>query len=177
MAAAREPARPSAVERRPVTPPPTRTSLTRPRTGLPYSNLAPPAARLLGALVDLGVPVALYLLAGTGASMLRDAGNRPAVTVLLLGYLWMLGWVCWHVVAQVRTGQSVGKRLVHVRVVDATASPPGVGRTIMRLLLHLVDLLPAGLGFLWPLWDVHGQTFADKLTGTTVVRDEADGRR
>jgi len=29
---------------------------------------------------------------------------------------------------------------------------------------------PGPLGFMWPLWDPLGQTFADKVTGTVVVR-------
>jgi uncharacterized RDD family membrane protein YckC len=140
----------------------------------PPSHLsAPPApltGRALAAAVDLGVPLVIYLVAGLASTALRDVGNRPAVTVLLLGYMGILAWVGWQVVAQGRTGQSVGKRLAHVRVVDAEGSPTGPARSALRTAAHLLDLLPAGLGFLWPIWDERRQTFADKLLGTTVLR-------
>jgi uncharacterized RDD family membrane protein YckC len=131
---------------------------------------APWPSRALAAAVDLGVPLGIYLVAGVASTALRDAGNRPAVTVLLTGYLWILAWVVWQVLAQGRTGQSVGKRVARVRVVDAAGSPTGPARAALRTAAHLLDLLPAGLGFLWPLWDQRRQTFADKIVGTTVLR-------
>ncbi|BDT91338.1 hypothetical protein IFM12275_13140 [Nocardia sputorum] len=68
-----------------------------------------------------------------------------------------------------RTGQSLGKQAVGLRLVDArSGAPVGVGRAFVRQVAHVTDALPFCLGYLWPLWDARGQTFADKLCGTVV---------
>ena len=48
-------------------------------------------------------------------------------------------------------------------------NPPGVGLSIGRAFLHIVDALPCYLGYLWPLWDQKRQTFTDKILNTVVV--------
>lgn len=67
------------------------------------------------------------------------------------------------------TGQSPGKRLMGIKVVnEGTGQPIGGGMGIARSFLHLIDALPCYLGFLWPLWDAKRQTFTDKVLGTVV---------
>ncbi|RFU42263.1 hypothetical protein DZF91_07560 [Actinomadura logoneensis] len=69
-----------------------------------------------------------------------------------------------------RTGQSPGKRRLHIELVDADSGRPiGFGRALLRRLAHILDALPAYLGYLWPLWDPARQTFADKLLRTLVL--------
>jgi uncharacterized RDD family membrane protein YckC len=87
-----------------------------------------------------------------------------ACWLAIIGYAaWNVGW------RQGRSGSSVGKSLLRIRVLDATTlQPVGFWRSVIRLLTHLVDVVPLGVGFLWPLWDRRRQTFADKLS-TTVV--------
>ena len=46
----------------------------------------------------------------------------------------------------------------------------GVGPSIARQVLHVVDALPCYLGFLWPLWDKENRTFADMIMETRVVK-------
>lgn len=42
----------------------------------------------------------------------------------------------------------------------------------VREIAHLADFASLFIGFLWPLWDGRGQTFADKIMGTTVTRKQ-----
>jgi uncharacterized RDD family membrane protein YckC len=49
--------------------------------------------------------------------------------------------------------------------------PIGAGMSIVRPIVHYVDLIPCYLGLLWPLWDDKKQTFADKIMNTVVVKD------
>ncbi|WP_327120573.1 RDD family protein [Nocardia sp. NBC_01730] len=82
------------------------------------------------------------------------------------------------VIAHGRTGRSLGKWLLGIRLVDrASARPVGIGRALARQLAHLVDSLPCFLGYLWPIWDPQRQTFADKLTDTIVVPVDASEQR
>jgi uncharacterized RDD family membrane protein YckC len=107
-----------------------------------------------------------------------QCGDSGATTLSWSCYLacWVagLGYALWNFgLRQGRLGASLGKSLLAIRVLDATTlQPVGFLRSVIRLLTHLVDVVPLGVGFLWPLWDRRRQTFADKLS-TTVV----SGRR
>ena len=68
------------------------------------------------------------------------------------------------------SGQTVGKKWMNVRVVDAAGGGPlGTGRALVRALVRCVSVLAALLGCLWMLWDRDRQTWHDKAVGTAVV--------
>ena len=91
--------------------------------------------------------------------------------VLAVGYLASLGaWIWNRVVRQGRTGQSIGKSALHLRLVaEYTGEPAGAGLAFGREFAHILDGF-CYLGYLWPLWDAKNQTFADKICGTLVTR-------
>ena len=75
-----------------------------------------------------------------------------------------------HVIRQGRTGYSLGKTAVGIRLVKvSTGQPMGAGLCFVRQLAHYVDSLVCYLGWLWPLWDSRNQTLADKIMNTVVV--------
>jgi hypothetical protein len=54
---------------------------------------------------------------------------------------------------------------------ESTGAPMGSGMSVFgRSFAHLLDAIPCYLGFLWPLWDKKGQTFADKVCSTIAVQ-------
>ncbi len=74
------------------------------------------------------------------------------------------------IVLQGRTGASLGKMAVHIKVLDEdTGRPIGMLRSFVRGLMHFLDTISVGVGYLWPLWDRKRQTFADKVMGTVVI--------
>lgn len=96
------------------------------------------------------------------------------------GWLW---WVCIVVAAAivmaiavnrlvlpVGTGWSLGRSVFGIRVVRRDGGPVGPWRLLARDVAHLLDTVPLCLGWLWPLIDRRGRTFADLLTGTEVRR-------
>lgn len=79
-------------------------------------------------------------------------------------------WVWNRVVRQGRTGQSLGKRALGLRLLSTSdGKPPGIGRALLRELAHALDAI-AYVGYLRPLWDHERRTFADELRGTRVIR-------
>jgi uncharacterized RDD family membrane protein YckC len=80
---------------------------------------------------------------------------------------------------QGRTGSTIGKSRLKFRVVsEKTGAPIGFWRTTLRLLLHAVDVLSLGVGFLLPLCDAKRRTLADEMMSTVCVRiPGADTRR
>lgn len=70
------------------------------------------------------------------------------------------------------SGQTLGKRAVGIRVVDAaTGGPIGPGRAVGR---YLFKAFISGnlclLGYLWALWDNRSQTWHDKVVSSVVVK-------
>ncbi len=113
-------------------------------------------------------------------SMMQQTDLPPGVVPdLTAGFGWMavggvlllaaLGWQIYNrwIVAG-RTGQSLGKRVLKIKLVaEATGQPIGALNAFLRDLVHILDGI-AYIGYLWPLWDDKRQTFADKLMKTVV---------
>ena len=68
------------------------------------------------------------------------------------------------------TGWSAGRALFGIAVVDGDGAAVGPWRLLARDGAHLLDTAALFVGWLWPLWDSRGRTFADVLTRTEVHR-------
>jgi uncharacterized RDD family membrane protein YckC len=70
------------------------------------------------------------------------------------------------------TGQTWGRRIVGVKVVDkVTKQPIGFGRAFGRSIIeNTISGWLCWLGFLWMLWDADKQTWHDKIVNSVVVR-------
>jgi uncharacterized RDD family membrane protein YckC len=66
-------------------------------------------------------------------------------------------------------GGTIGKRVIGLRVVQASGEIPGIPRGLIRLLVAIPSGLALYLGYLWMLWDDDNQTWHDKAAGTYVV--------
>lgn len=90
--------------------------------------------------------------------------------VFLLGLVAMIGLQLWNrVFTMGRTGQSIGKKVMGIKLVDErTGQPMGAGMCFVRELAHILDGA-VYIGYLWPLWDKKRQTFADMILSTVVV--------
>jgi uncharacterized RDD family membrane protein YckC len=140
---------------------------------VPYAHWG---LRLGGYLLDSLLLLPFYLVAGVAAGLSEDPDtgqtNGGALAVTIVAYLAVFGFAIWNqVIRQGRTGQSLGKQWVGIRLVrEDNGQPLGGGLTLGRALLHILDALPCYLGFLWPLWDPKRQTFADKIVSSVVLR-------
>lgn len=138
--------------------------------------------RVLAMLVDVLVILPFVIVGAvlmavsvreTGVDMYGRTVSEPSaagVVALLLGYGTAIGIQVWNRwVRQGRTGQSLGKRALGIRLLsERTMAPVGPGMSFARDLCHVVDGF-FYLGYLWPLWDPKRQTFSDKIIGTVVL--------
>jgi uncharacterized RDD family membrane protein YckC len=69
-------------------------------------------------------------------------------------------------------GQTLGMRLMGIRLLSVRGGPPGPGRGLLRLLAFIPSVMPAGLGWLWALFDRERRALHDHLAGTYVILDE-----
>ncbi|MBW8701394.1 hypothetical protein MBT84_17445 [Streptomyces sp. MBT84] len=127
----------------------------------PYANWG---QRFLGTLVDGLVFLVPYLLVILG----RDT---PALAVI--GGLAIFAVAIWQLIMEGRTGQTLGKKALGIRLVrESDGQPLGIGMAFVRRLAHFLDSLACYLGWLWPLWDAKKQTFADKVCSSIVIRSQ-----
>ncbi|WP_431235648.1 RDD family protein [Mycolicibacterium psychrotolerans] len=118
-------------------------------------------------------------------------GLGVVITCLLVAWTAPLrGWLWWVAVALAGvvflavavnrlllpaiTGWTLGRSLAGIVVVGRDGTPVGPWRLLARDLAHLIDTAAIFLGWLWPLFDSRGRTFADLLTRTEVRRVEGE---
>lgn len=68
-----------------------------------------------------------------------------------------------------RSGRTLGMQSWRLQLQSADGGPVSFGAATIRFFTSLLSWLPAGLGFLWSLWDKDSLTWHDRLSGTRIV--------
>lgn len=68
------------------------------------------------------------------------------------------------------TGQTPGKRMLGLRVVQADGTPLTPGIAFLRWVGYIISKIPLFLGFIWAAFDGRKQGWHDKIAGTVVIR-------
>ena len=125
--------------------------------------------RLAASLVDgLIYGVAFWILVLVAGSI----SDAVLVIVYIIAFIAGLVYYGWFEGSP--SGQTPGKKLLGIRVVDFnTGGPIGFGRGIVRWVARILSSLPCYLGYLWMLWDREKQTWHDKLATCVVVPESA----
>jgi uncharacterized RDD family membrane protein YckC len=130
------------------------------------------------ALLVAGSPTTDYD-SSSGTSTTLDDGNTGLMVaggvLIVVGFLVMFGINWWNRWLKMgRTGQSVGKKVMGITLVEErTGQPMGALMAFVRDLAHFLDGI-FYIGYLWPLWDPKRQTFADKVCSTVVLQGNPD---
>jgi uncharacterized RDD family membrane protein YckC len=142
-------------------------------------RLASPLTRCVAWLVDLGCIATLCLAIGTLLGILRLISFDLAAAFVLLGYFGVsIGYGIatewfWR-------GQTIGKRLLKLRVMDAEGLRLQFNQIVLRNLLRFVDMLPAFylVGGMAALLNRRNQRLGDFAANTIVIwnpaREEPD---
>lgn len=91
--------------------------------------------------------------------------------LIFLGVLVSFGIWLWNRVFKMgRTGQSVGKRMMGLKLINAeTGQPVGAGTSFLREVVHSLANQIFYLSFLWMLWDANRQTLADLVVKSNDI--------
>lgn len=140
--------------------------------GVVFSQtLAGPMPRFLAWLVDFVVMIGFVYILNLlllGMSLISPELGQAIGVILMfvfnIGYGIAMEWL-WR-------GQTVGKRVFRLRVVDAEGLRLQFSQVVLRNLLRAVDMLPLcyGLGGAVALLNSKGQRLGDLAAGTVVVR-------
>ena len=145
-------------------------SLSVQTPGQAVDNVPAGIARRLAALgydsLLLCGPIALYaavvVLARSGAPVepntLWFSFGLAAIPALFFCWFWTHG------------GQTLGMLAWRLRLESIDGGPLTWRRALARYVAAWASILPAGLGFLWSVWDRDRATWHDRLTGTRMVR-------
>jgi len=150
-----------------------------PTSGPPPEALGGFWRRLVGAVIDW---LLVGILAGAvGALFGVDTPSPPPAQGD--GFRFQLDWAGPYILIELvyftyfhatSAGQSIGNKILGVRVLDAEGggSLPYV-RSFTRALMSNLSAIPCFLGYFWMLWDPQKRTWHDMVANSLVVRASA----
>jgi uncharacterized RDD family membrane protein YckC len=125
---------------------------------------------VLDVLVAVVLKQPLPRLSQLGPDYLLDvAVNGDALAEIGLVLLAILAFLYFFIFHALR-GQTPGKRLVGVRVIDAFGQRPSLSRALLRTAAYVPSALLLALGFLWIGFDREKRGLHDRLADTYVIR-------
>lgn len=160
----------------PVAPPPSGPAFG---SGAPYTpqlDLASFWRRAGAALLDSVVILVVYAVAAAIIAglyfVLSSISEGLAVAVaVILGLAAYFGGLVWFMLLEAGPyGQTPGKRMLNIRVVDTRGQTLSKGSSVGRYFAKIISYMPLYIGFLWPLWDKERRTFHDMILDTRVIR-------
>ena len=132
--------------------------------------------RALALLIDAGVifaaamvlAMAFWLLSGDLQFMISPRDEPVGWTLYWL--VIVLGIPAYVTVLTAMTGQTLGKQVAGVIVLQPDGKILSLRASLIRTFAAILSALPLGLGFLWALWDPACETWHDKLARTAAFR-------
>lgn len=136
-------------------------------------ELANVGERILAWLIDIGIFLAYFFLLGiVGAFQLAEAISGVEVLVILL---LASPYIFYNLACDIfLNGQTIGKRVMKIKVISLNGEQPTIGQYILRWLFRIVDIyffyaLPA---FIAVIVSDKKQRIGDMIAGTTVIRTQ-----
>ncbi len=134
--------------------------------------LGSPASRLYAMLLDL--VIVLGTVNGIGLIVYWIFAKAPGFGVMVITLAeFAIGFVYGAVLEGFWNGQTIGKRLFHLRVIDQAGLPLQIEQAWVRNLMRVFDALPFAylVGGISVLSSPIMQRFGDRVAGTLVVRE------
>jgi uncharacterized RDD family membrane protein YckC len=143
-------------------------------------------ARLIDGLllgIPFGILFVLFAVVGgvfanstSSTTSTTDAQNTAAAAAfgggfLLLYVIVLVVQVAYWIYFWGSSGQTLGMRALHLRVVDAdTGAPIGYARATVRFLMSIVNSWACYIGWIWVAFDPRKQGWHDKVANSVVLQ-------
>ena len=134
--------------------------------------LASPAARLYAMLLDSAIVLAA--VNGLGWLVYLILAKAPGFGIMVITLSeFAIGFAYSALLEGFWNGQTIGKRLFHLRVIDQAGLPLRIEQAWVRNLMRVFDALPFAylVGGISVLSGPLMQRFGDRVAGTLVVRE------
>ncbi len=137
-----------------------------------YSDRVGVGPRALAVIIDgalfflIACCLGIVLSLGSG----EDIENTTSGLSLLLNCLWTIAFFAYYILLEGNSGQTLGKKVVKIKVVKEDGSPITMGDSVIRNLLRIVDGLVFYLVGAILVWSNPAkQRLGDKLAKTKVI--------
>lgn len=137
-------------------------------------------AKAIDAAIILGpacVGQLIFILSfPVGGSLRTNDLPREGMIASIIGTVWACPWLIVYVKSESRTGRTIGKSLLGIRVLREDMQPCGFRRTLIRNLVGFIDAALFGLvGILSAALTTRWQRIGDLTARTIVIQDAASG--
>jgi len=141
---------------------------------VPYAGIA---TRAVGLAIDMAIVQLCVFAVGAILALIASLiGGIELGTVgrILAAGAWAAAVATYFVAFWTLAGQTPGMRLMDVRVTTADGEPPGIGRSMVRMVGLVLAIIPCFAGFLTVLVDDRRRALQDLLAGTVVLHGGAE---
>jgi len=128
--------------------------------------------RILGRLIDYGLFILILILGAiVGSMMSSDSDSSPVIIVLIVIYAVL--YVFYDLVCEITmNGQSVGKRVMKIKVISLNGARPTISQYLLRWLFRIADftLTSDVCGLISVAVTEKHQRVGDLVAGTTLIK-------
>ena len=118
-----------------------------------------------GFLIRLGAAIIDSLITGIPAAIITSFTDVPALGTVLS--------VVYYVMFTYAKGQTPGKMMLGLHVVDANGGKPNLKQVLLREVIgKAIAALALLIGYLWIIWDPRKRGWHDYIAGTFVIKRE-----
>ena len=142
--------------------------------GVPYAGIA---TRAVALTVDMAIVQVVVFAAGavlTLTASLVGGFDLGTFARILAAAAWAAAIAGYFVTFWCTVGQTPGMRMMDLRVSTATGEPPGIGRSMVRVIGLALAIIPLFAGFLPVLVDDRRRGLHDLLASTVVLHGAAE---
>jgi len=131
-------------------------------------NYAPTRKRVFAAIIDYGIIYFITYAYIYAFGTMNEAGTLEVKNALVLPIPFF--WFLYFPLTESITGQTLGKKILEIRVINISGQSASLGSTIVRRLLDTVDFFLFGLvGILVIRNSDKYQRIGDQVANTVVV--------
>ena len=145
-----------------------------PPTGMPGATPATFAQRFIAVLIDAGLVLAMFIPAFIIVAILGRISGILGFLAALVLYVAIFAAALYMYIGGIgTTGQTPGKRMQGVQVVDDNGGMLGMGGAAVRYIVSAIfNSIVCGLpvGALWMLFDPEKKTLYDKVLNNQAVQ-------
>ena len=123
------------------------------------------AIELVIVLVLRGLPALIFGLIDQNLTWIGGLiGGVLAVAGVIVAY------ILYVILPTGKTGQTLGKKIMGIKVVDKDGNPPGIGKAFLRELIgKFLSCIIFDLGFILAAFDNQRRAWHDRIAGTYVI--------
>ena len=125
--------------------------------------------RILASIIDqVIIAVVSFIFVALGIVSLSTASIGGLLGFMMLSYVL---WIIYYTYFEGTSGQTIGKKVLNIRVIKADGRELGFGGAFLRTLFRVIDNLPSAyiLGFVLVLVTPEKQRLGDMVAGTVVI--------